>query len=358
MLLSEYNIAHYLMDKGYILPENIVEGKYSARRQDSRNNNFLINKEYDNAFFIKQCRGTQALDMETMRIEATIYWLANNDQNFKKLKAFLPKYFDYNYQQHILVTELLSKSINLHQYLDSSNDFSATIGTQIATLLAAYHQRSISPDEFNQAPFTLFKKNKPWVFNLTSMDFNTWATSVTGPQQHSINLIRTTPQFVELLQAQESLWQASTLCHNDIKFPNLLIEENEEGLHLRLIDWELADIGDPAWDIAAVFNSFFTFWISRQEKQQGKEAINMEKMQPTIHAFWNKYCAVMHIENQGAFLRKCLSFSALKLVHTCFESTIHAQRLQAHSAQMLQLSYNILKSPEEAAQSLMALNLT
>jgi Phosphotransferase enzyme family len=43
-------------------------------------------------------------------------------------------------------------------------------------------------------------------------------------------------------------WKCSSVIHGDIKFDNVLVS----GTRLSLIDWELACIGDPAWDVAGV----------------------------------------------------------------------------------------------------------
>src|SRR6188472_2355988 len=100
MLLSEHNICHYLLNKGILDTASIVNGQYSARRSDSRNNNFIINKEFDHHnYFIKQVKSSETEKIETLRTEASCYNLANTDPKYKALAKFLPKFFSFDSQQ-------------------------------------------------------------------------------------------------------------------------------------------------------------------------------------------------------------------------------------------------------------------
>ena len=42
------------------------------------------------------------------------------------------------------------------------------------------------------------------------------------------------------------------LIHADLKHDNVLIERAADGLRVRILDWEMARIGDPAWDLAGL----------------------------------------------------------------------------------------------------------
>jgi len=113
MLLTEHNLFYYLLDKGMVDSSAVVNGEFTVRRSDSRNNNFLVNREYDHhSFFIKQVKAPDAEKIETMRIEATAYILAHTDANYKALKNFLPPYYDYDATQHILVTGQVKDAVS------------------------------------------------------------------------------------------------------------------------------------------------------------------------------------------------------------------------------------------------------
>ena len=51
-------------------------------------------------------------------------------------------------------------------------------------------------------------------------------------------------------------------------------------------------------------------------------------------------------------LIKCIHYCALKLIHTSLETTTGAPSLSPYGAKLLQLSFNILRSPKEACYNL------
>ena len=47
-------------------------------------------------------------------------------------------------------------------------------------------------------------------------------------------------------------WRAETFIHNDVKWDNFLVYARAGSRRLtqmKIIDWELANFGDPAWDV-------------------------------------------------------------------------------------------------------------
>lgn len=57
------------------------------------------------------------------------------------------------------------------------------------------------------------------------------------------------------LTRARSLWQATCLVHGDVKWDNCLVDLTATPPVVRLIDWELSGLGDPAWDLAAAMAS-------------------------------------------------------------------------------------------------------
>ena len=53
------------------------------------------------------------------------------------------------------------------------------------------------------------------------------------------------------LKASRAGWAPSCLVHADVKWDNCLVDDSAGAPTVRLIDWEMAGWGDPAWDVAA-----------------------------------------------------------------------------------------------------------
>ena len=61
-----------------------------------------------------------------------------------------------------------------------------------------------------------------------------------------IDAVRVTPNIKDSLQWCRDHWIADALIHGDFKLENFLAATSDGPQTLRLIDWERADLGDPA----------------------------------------------------------------------------------------------------------------
>lgn len=368
MLLSHENIAHYLLEKGLIDLAAIVRGEFSVRDQSSRNANFAVNREHTPAYLVKQVRAHDHEKRETLRIEATCYWLAQHDEAYRVLRGFLPCYFEYDYLHHILVLELLPDVQNLHDYYRHAQIFPSAVAEKIADLLASYHTHAAGTLE-GQRSFSLFKKRKPWVFTFTEEALREWLSSPTlgNAEKQSVKLVLENPEFMSHLRQMGEEWEAKSLTHGDVKFPNFLINNDfarGSDLDLRLIDWEMADIGDPLWDVAAVFQNYLSLWVNAEIEQQyhPREAttLTLESLQPSMAAFWARYAELNEWGESDAQqkLEKALRYTALKLMHTCFEAVQGVNDLPLYGAKTLQLSLNLLRQPDTAIGTLLGIQTT
>lgn len=368
MLLSYENIAHYLLEKGLIDLESIVDGKFSVREQSSRNVNFAVNREYEPAYLVKQVRAREQEKRETLRTEATCYWLAANDENYRPLYSFLPRYHEYDYLNHILILELLPEVRNLHEYYYETGIFPVEIAEMLADMLASYHTHS-EGDLKDRKSFALFRKRKPWVFTLGDQNLADWIENpaLGQAEKQSVRLILENGAFMEHLRGVNADWETKSLLHGDVKFPNFLIGKSTEAdarPNIRLIDWELADIGDPLWDVAAVIQNYLNFWVASEIIQQDSRRddawfVPLEQVQPSIEAFWRRYASLAGWNDTDArrCLEKTVRYTALKLVHTCFESVQGVKDLPLYSAKILQLSLNLLQRPDEAIWELLGIQI-
>ncbi|MFN0036746.1 MAG: aminoglycoside phosphotransferase family protein [Saprospiraceae bacterium] len=365
MLLSYENIAHYLLEKGLIDLDSIIRGEFSVRDQSSRNANFAVNREHKPAYLVKQVRAQDQEKRETLRIEATCYWLANNDEAYRTLQGFLPRYHEYDYLHHILVLELLPDVQNLHEHFRGTAFFSTAVAEKMADLLASYHTHEAGVVE-KQKSFSLFKKRKPWVFTLSENNLADWVNNpmLGNAEKQSVKLILENKEFMEHLRKMGDDWQMKSLVHGDVKFPNFLIGTGfipGSEPDVRLIDWELADIGDPLWDVAAVIQNYLTLWVGSELEQEYRPGqspiISLEQVQPSIAAFWLRYAERTGWDDAAAqrHLEKTLGYTALKLVHTCFESVQGVKDMSLYSAKILQLSLNLLRRPDAAIGELLGI---
>lgn len=54
------------------------------------------------------------------------------------------------------------------------------------------------------------------------------------------------------LRAARAAWRPIALIHADLKHDNVLVETASGAARVRVLDWEMARVGDPAWDLAGL----------------------------------------------------------------------------------------------------------
>jgi aminoglycoside phosphotransferase (APT) family kinase protein len=161
-------------------------------------------------------------------------------------------------------------------------------------------------------------------------------------------------------------WTSTALIHHDVKWQNCLLVPGQSGKTwaLKLIDWEFAGWGDPAWDVGSVFAAFLTAWVhsmriddgSAPQALPGTATHPLEKMYPAISAFWSAYERQAGLGDAGVwFLMKSIRMGAGRLLESALAETQLNVEPNAYALLFLQLSLNILLRPQQAA-GLLGLN--
>jgi thiamine kinase-like enzyme len=355
MILTMENICFYLIEKGFLNTRQIVDGEYRVDFIGSRNNNFVVNRGLERSYFIKQSNPSIRDELESLKTEATCYWLASNDENYTFLKGHLPGYFNYDSTNQVLVLGYEEGFHSLGNSNGSDGQCLQQIGPELGKVLASYHMHK-------HIEVSFFKKQKPWIFSVANITQTNHNPEDKKAESQVIELIRSTPRFAEMISSAAQQYEFTSLIHNDVKFTNFIIKDavtHHEIPEIKLIDWELADIGDPSWDTGSVFASYLQSWIYSEPHNTTGSGLTLEKIQPVLLDFWKAYVKVMGLNMIDAKdkLYKTVCFCALRLIHFCFESTPFTQSLSPQCARSLQLSYKILEDPEQALTSLLKFNL-
>ncbi len=161
----------------------------------------------------------------------------------------------------------------------------------------------------------------------------------------------------EHLDALRPLWQPQTLIHNDVKSDNILVTRPLDGAtepRVYLVDWELCQIGDPAWDVAGVLQDFILFWLYSMPQLSGtpqemvsSAAYPLPVLQAAIRVFWQGYrrIAKLTAAESNALIARAVRFSAARLIQSAYEMAQNSQALPPHSVLLLQISANLLGDP-------------
>lgn len=340
MILTQENIAHYLLGKNLITLSEIIEGRFTVHGLPSRNSNFIINKKYKNSYFVKQVASHSADKIATLKIEATIYWLLKNDEYFGKLTNILPTFFEYDYINHILIIEFLDEYKPISpEILIASKDFKLI--RSVVKGLGAYH--AFRDDFFKQKSKMLFKEEKPWIFNYFLNETNlSLKSSLNNADHQMFHLINENKRYLNSLKDASQLWEANCLIHGDLKFTNILFNDKTDHEIIKLIDWELAIVGDYTWDIASILAGF----IAEHIKEDG---LSKQGCSIIISTFWKEYKNSINLDsqNQNEADDKVIKFIALKLVHTAMEVCYNLKTMPLYAAKLLQSSQHFIENTND-----------
>ncbi len=117
--------------------------------------------------------------------------------------------------------------------------------------LAAFHRATRDLARPGAAVPDGLEPVEPWSLCLMDGDAapELWATPATAAL---LREAAADPVLVAGLRSARALWRPLALVHADLKHDNVLAAPGPDGLAVTVLDWEMARIGDPAWDLAAL----------------------------------------------------------------------------------------------------------
>ncbi len=366
MFITSRNIVYYLLEKGLLTSQSIVDGDFMVVDTSRRNNNFKVIRKHQPSYFVKQVKNWEPQAISSLQREANCYWLAHNDTDFIPLAGLLSKYYFYDQNRHILIIELISEAESLHEYHLRLGKFPIKIAIQLGKILGMYHQQAgkkLQNDQQN----AIFPKTVPWILSAHQQNPQFFISQSAGGSQ-ILNIIQSYPELHQELDKIRNQWQFNSLIHGDMKWDNFIVypdEKEKDKTNLKLVDWELADFGDANWDVGGVLQSYISFWIMSIQITGETPPVQfvdlakypIEEMHPAIQAFWKSYTEVMGIKKSDAdlLLERCVKYGAARMIQTAYEYTYLSAQISLNVVCLLQASLNILKNPKEAIHHLLGM---
>jgi Phosphotransferase enzyme family len=358
MHLTAANLAHFLMGRGLIGADAIAAGGITILDSSRRNRNFKVLRNGSPGLFVKQMREMQADAMLTLKREAACYELARDDPALSRL---MPRLVRYEPSRHVLVVELLPEAESLLTYYSRHKGFPAEIGRMLGEGLGLYHTHAGALLE-NEKLKGLLARQIPVILTLGRGGYGMLGQfGRIGPAVTA--LLQQHKDFEGLLDALGAEWRFDSLIHGDMKWDNVLIFPASGGLDFRIVDWEMSDSGDAAWDVGAVLQSFLSTWIMSMpiasglppEGYVGMATQPLEAMRPVLKAFWETYAATRQFsaDQSGGELERCVRFGAARLVWSAIEQRLYVPQLDPAATALLQVSLNVLKDPARAVRELL-----
>jgi hypothetical protein len=350
----------YLLERHLVNVAAIVDGDLEVTDLGRRNQNLKIVRRHGPSYFIKQPGEGERATQLTIRCEASLYRHCHSDRQAAALRGLLPTLYDWDEERGLLVLELVDgQPLWAHYAATPAPEFPLDTAEPVGTALGSFHR--------------VFREQSTWL--------RSWTTGLNCVPPWILFAHRPTPdmfahlspaniEVLKLLQQNEPIaagldslradWTAETLIHNDLKGDNILVTRNaEDVLEVRILDWELIQIGDPAWDVGCVLRDFLHYWLLHvplsldltPEQMLEASALPLAKLRPAVRAFWHAYCTSARIASSdvGSFLLRSLRFAAARLAQGAYELSSSGAEPSNFAVESLQLAANILLDPRDAS---------
>lgn len=353
MRLTQKNITFYLLDKGFLQPEYFLSGDYTLTPLMSRNSIFKIQHQKDNGLFVKQLIQQDHVNRYLMQKDATSHYLIHKSSLYQKTVDYIPKYYGYDPNHHILITEYLKDTRSIHEEVFQTQKLSKVHAQQMAKILASFHfdiREEINQDESLQ----FFTGQIPWILKMESLN----NTNPSGGNNPIVTEIQKNKELVKKIEEVASQWQRYSLIHGDIKWMNFIVTSGKES-EVKLIDWEIADLGDPLWDVAGAIQSYFTSWIfsfNNHHKEYVKlpntDFLTLETIIPVLKVLWETYSKLKEYsqEEYRKNLLRTLKYTAVRIIQTAFENNTKGNQINNNSLKAIEFSDNLLTHTEQVAK--------
>jgi Phosphotransferase enzyme family len=344
--------AKFLIERGLITTRSVIMGDLTVTSVVRRNRNLRIERHDGPGYLIKQPDDPASSSQYSLSLEAAFYSLCRQAPG-SPLNRFLPTMSHFDPDTATLALELLTETQSLSDYYnrlawpDLPIDSVKLIGEIIGTLHATFCNPTLQTD----GRLHWLNRGIPWIMQAhkPTLDF---LTTLSAANYQTLTILQTDGAINAAMHRLSSLWDSSTVIHSDIKFDNFRISgDDDRPPRGYLVDWEMVQFGDAAWDIGGILQEFLTLWMKKiQENLSPDEFLgktphrHFNALHPLFRSLWISYCQANPLPNATltALLRKSIIYAAVRLIQSAFEIAMTAPALPLLSVLLLQLSSYLL----------------
>jgi Ser/Thr protein kinase RdoA (MazF antagonist) len=342
MSFTRLQAIHHLLRIGLLTPAQLLDEEIGITEWFGRNRLLRIDRSSGASITIKQPREADTLDAATMWTEAAIFWLTANDSDFARLAPWVPRFFHYHEPDKVLTIEFVAGDDLMSRLIAGS--VTPALFRELGAAFATLHgpvSRALS----GKPERRLFGTMLPWALCLGSAQ-----TRYAPPSQAAVaihdDLLRR-PSLVAALSAARAAWRGDAVIHGDAKAMNVVIPPDGS---IRLIDWEIAGLGDRLWDLAGIVHSLI---VPNPLIRAEPLAQAIARAAPWLEALWEGYCgADPQLTLTGAERDAILRLTGIRLVQTSLERAHVAPSLDETIPSLLDIAFDLMARPEAARDTL------
>ncbi|BAY08127.1 aminoglycoside phosphotransferase family protein [Calothrix sp. NIES-2098] len=367
-ILSPQNVFGYLIDREICTLEQ--QEMSNIEIKPAKNFNLLLTLPTEQKLLIKQERQKkQEKTADEFYREWQIQSILRKMPEFSHLVSSLsePIYFDA--ENSIIVFNYLDRYRDLAEFYTKENIFPLEIAATIGATLGSIHQLTINSSKYQELlPSEIFVHDDLQLILSVERLTPEVASSLSADALKFFALYQRYDSLREAIAQLIKSIEPCCLSHNDLKLNNILLDNSwQETISqklpsansiIRLIDWEKATWGDPAYDLGILISSYLQAWLLSLITNKTislEESLNLAKtplelVQPSIttltRAYLHKFPDILKLRPN--FLQQVVQFAGLGLVLTILSIIQHQKTFSNQGICMLQVAKSLLCRPEQS----------
>lgn len=323
-LLEQHEVAAYLLHRRLVSRRSIVGGRLRISDASSRNRNFRVVGGPGESYLLKQ--GIAADSAQSLLNEAVLYRRLGRGGG--AAAAFVPELHGYDEVRGILILEWIVGGEDLDARYRRRGQCSAVLAAALGRALATIH--AVAPDD------EALREDAPWVLSLHRPPLEA-LRYLSAASVELVLRLQDDERVGAALDALRDGWRCDALVHRDVKWANCIAHPPPGGsrpTRVRLVDWEMAGWGDPAFDVGSAFSDFAAFGTGAADGACRSAAV----------AFWNAYVRARGLDQRGAaqLLERSARFAGARLVQSAYEHTQETTVLSERVRRIVQLARDLL----------------
>jgi hypothetical protein len=341
-VLTRRDAVHHLLRLGLLTPDDVVSRPIAVTEYFGRNHVVRIETPDAPSYVLKQPRDARAPDAMTMWTEAAVFWLAANEPAFAPLVRWMPKFYHYDEPNAILTTELVQPADSLMTKLPAAGNVRPAMLYDVGCAFGVLHgpvSSILRDDRMRQ----LFRTGPAWALTLGSSHQH-YAPSTNAARAILAHVVQRADALAALARARAD-WRDAHVIHGDAKAANVLVVGDGS---IRVIDWEIAALGDGLWDLAGLVQSLL---VPDPMETTVSLATAQDRARPLLDALWNGYVSVLAEPPPGDDPRvTMLRLAGVRMVQTCLESAQFTDVVHPSIHGVLAMGLELMTQPEASRE--------
>ena len=339
-MLTRRDAVHHLLRLGEITPAELLDARVTATEYVGRNHLVQIDVGGERGYVVKQPKVLGTPDSATMWTEAALFWMSANEPALAELANVMPRYFHYDETNSVLTTERVMQAPSLYAILANGPPPQPDTLRQLGRAFAMLHGPASACLQADRTR-RLFRTGPAWALTLGTPQQIFVPT--TDAAKVVLARLMEYPDAPAALARARDAWRDVHLIHGDAKSTNVLVRADGS---VRIIDWELAAVGDGLWDVAGMIHSLLIPTLQVDEL-----SVAVHRARPLLDALWDGYVSGPVELPPGDDPRiTILRLAGTRLVQTCLEGALYRAVLDPMTDAILQMGLELMTRPEQSRE--------